>query len=89
MPAMSSMDLVFALTMIVPSGIADQTRRVPGLACTRARMSAGTVVCPFEVMVDSAMLIPYIEPNCKASVVRVQFDFLETCSRSERPDKGD
>lgn len=36
MPAMSRMDLVLALTMMVPSGITDQTGRVPGLACTRA-----------------------------------------------------
>ena len=53
MPAMSSMDFVFALTMIVPSGIADQTRRMPGLVCTRARMSAGTVVCPFELIQEA------------------------------------
>ena len=44
MPAMSRIDLVLARTMMVLSGIADQTSRVPGLASTSARMSAGTVV---------------------------------------------
>lgn len=47
MPAMSTMDLVLALTTMVPSGITGQSRRLPGLACTSARMSAGTVVWPF------------------------------------------
>ena len=41
--------------VMVLSGIADQTSRVPGLASTSARMSAGTVVWPFAVMVDSIM----------------------------------
>jgi hypothetical protein len=41
--------------MMVPSGIADQTRRVPGFASTSARMSAGTVVWPFAVIDDSGM----------------------------------
>jgi len=50
-------DLVLARTMMVPSGIADHTRRVPGFAPTRARISAGTVVCPLEVMVDSATVL--------------------------------
>ena len=45
--------LLAAFGMMVPSGIADQTRRVPGFASTKARMSAGTVVWPFAVMVDS------------------------------------
>ena len=35
MPACSGWIWTSALTMIVPSGVADQTRRVPGLACTK------------------------------------------------------
>jgi hypothetical protein len=56
MPAMSKMDLVLARTMMVPSGITDQTKRVPALACTNARTVAGTVVWPF------------FRPRCKATL---------------------
>lgn len=54
MPAMSRIDFVMARTMSVPSGVIDHTSLVPGSARMSARISAGTVVCPLEVIVDSA-----------------------------------
>ena len=63
MPAISRMDLVFGRTITVPSGIADQTSRVPGLALTIALMSAGSVVWPSAVTVDSAM--PFLIYSCR------------------------
>lgn len=47
--------LVLARTMMAPSGMGDQTSRVPGLAPRSAGISAGTVAWPFAVKVDSAM----------------------------------
>src|SRR5437870_818929 len=66
-PASFKIDFVFARTMTVPSGITVQTRRVPGAALTRALTSAGTVVCPLAVMVDSATGTPYLFAKCNAS----------------------
>lgn len=52
-PAKSRIDLVLARTTMLPSGITCQTRRVPGAPPICFRTCAGTVVWPFEVMVDS------------------------------------
>ena len=65
-------DLFFTRTKRRPSLRACHTRRVPGTPPIVCRMSAGTVVWPLAVIVDSDIFRALLYGNCKVEIQNVQ-----------------